>query len=318
MDTHALKCFMRLAEARSVDRAAASLHLSPRTLIRQVQALEKDIGAALFSRPAIGTRLTSAGESLLRNAYQIMKSFNQATEDVRRIGHGRLDRIDVGVFGTAMFNTIPEIQRIFCESHPGIEVVLHMLPKQQQLDALREKRIQIAFDRDLPQASDLEVELVAQEPIALALPQNHALARRETIRFSDFSGQQIIASHEPESPRRFRTLSQQHGFELCVSPHRSTEIMSGIALVAAGIGIIAIPASLQSIAFPNVAYRPLQTDLTADLHCAYLKGHPSPPLAAMLETVRAYRKSIRVHRPLVFQKSARTGPVPLTLLHDRN
>ncbi len=311
MDTRALKYFIRVAEEQSIGRAAPLLHLSPSALSRQIQALEEDFDAPLFVRTISGVELTAAGETLLRTARQILALLDQAAEEIHCNDRQLTGRLDIGVYGTAMFNIIPEIQQAFSKAHPQVEVVLHTMPRYQQFEALRQGRIQIAFDRYLPAANDLLVELVVQEPMVVAIPKDSELARFPAIRWSDFRDQPLIDdTGDPDSPLGYKALSRPYGFEPRVV-QRAPDIISSIALVSAGMGITPVPVGVLGITFPNVVYRPLITDseYTFDLYCAYRKGKQSPLLAAMLETVRIYRDS---PHPFPAMKAEPEPPVSLS------
>ncbi|WP_166905007.1 LysR family transcriptional regulator [Mycobacterium sp. DL440] len=64
MDTHRLKYFLRIAEERSITRAAGVLGIAQPALSRQLQLLEEDLGVTLFTRTRRGVELTEAGERL--------------------------------------------------------------------------------------------------------------------------------------------------------------------------------------------------------------------------------------------------------------
>lgn len=298
MDIRELKYFIGVAEAESVDKAAARLHLSTRTLVRLIQKLEHETGTSLFSHSPAGVELTSAGKLLLKHAYEIISSMEFLKENVKRIGKQERKQLDVGACGVALFNIIPEINRAFCNSHRDVEVVIHDLPPYQQLEALRQGRIQIAFDRYLSPAPDLQVELVVQEPQVVALPKTHELAALPAIQMSDFRCYPSIGSNNPDWVRSYETWFKPYGFDPCTTPQKAGGVMAGVALVAAGFGISFVPASLQAMSFENVVYRPLLADtaITFDLHCAYLSSNHSPLLAAMMETVRSYRTASEMVR----------------------
>lgn len=292
MDIRALKNFIGVAEERSIGQAATRLHLSKSALSRQIQTLEEDFGASLFVRTIAGIELTAAGETLLRSARQVIATLEQATEDIQRDSQQLSGRLDIGVYGTAMFNIIPELYRAFKKAYPEVELVLHTLNQLQQLEALRHGHIQIAFDRYLPASQDLLVELVTQEPLVVALPEDNELTRLPAIHWSDFRDQPMIDDMgDPDSPLGYRAMFRPYGFEPLIV-QRACDIMTSVAMVSAGLGLAVAPAYFQKMSFPNVVFRPLLTDTeyTLDLHCAYRKGKQSPLLAAMLDTVRAYRE----------------------------
>jgi DNA-binding transcriptional LysR family regulator len=300
VDIRELKYFIEVAEAKNVDKAAASLHLSTRTLIRLIQALEEDTGTSLFFHTPTGVELTSAGNVLLKHAYDIISSMEFLKDDVIRIGQQERKRLDIGGYGTAMFKIIPEIHQAFRKAHPDVEVVVHDLPPYQQIEALRQGHIQIAFDRDLPAAQDLRMELVFQEHQVVALPRTYELANIPAIHMSDFRNYPLTGSNNPAWLRRVEAWFKPYGFFPCTTLQKAGTCLSSIALVSAGYGMTLVPASVQTMSFQNVVFRPLLEDAapTYDLHCTFLKSNHSPLLAAMLETVRSYRATSEMVRRL--------------------
>jgi DNA-binding transcriptional LysR family regulator len=95
---------------------------------------------------------------------------------VRRAGRGDAGRLDIGVYGSAMFGVMPQLLADFRAAHPDVEVVLHHAQTPMQLPALRQKRVQLVFERLLPDEPDVKVELVVREELLLALPESHPLA----------------------------------------------------------------------------------------------------------------------------------------------
>ena len=65
MDWDNLRYFLELARAGTLVGAARRLAVDHTTVARRLQALEKQVGSALFAREAGGHRLTEAGRALL-------------------------------------------------------------------------------------------------------------------------------------------------------------------------------------------------------------------------------------------------------------
>ena len=68
-DKH-LDGFMRVAECGSFSKAAEQLYVSPNALIKQMNCLERDMGAKLLVRTNRGVTLTEAGQVLFERAQQ--------------------------------------------------------------------------------------------------------------------------------------------------------------------------------------------------------------------------------------------------------
>jgi DNA-binding transcriptional LysR family regulator len=197
MDLRQLNYFAAVAEAKHLGRAAERLHLSQPPLTRQIQGLEDELGVQLFKRTPRGMDLTTAGQELLQHARAIGLMVAQATERTRRAGRGEAGRLDIGVYGSAMFGVVPKLLAAFRSTHPEVQVVLHHAQTPMQLPALRQKRVQLVFERLLPEEADVQVERVATEPVLLALSERHALAQRERIDIALLRDETILIGSSP-------------------------------------------------------------------------------------------------------------------------
>ena len=121
MDLRRLTYFVAVAEERHLGRAAERLHLSQPPLTRQIKALEAEVGAQLFERTPRGMVLTHAGETLLRDARAIFGRVDQAAD---RAARGKLGRLDVEVYGSAIFGIVPNILARFSRENPDVEIAL--------------------------------------------------------------------------------------------------------------------------------------------------------------------------------------------------
>ena len=288
MDTRSLLYFIAVAEQRGIGQAAARLHITQPALTRQIHSLEEELGVTLFTRTASGMEITPAGTALLAHARTIRAELAQAKKNTRYAGEEQRQQLDIGVFGSAVFDVVPRILSLFAKSHPDVEFRLHNTRKDQQIELLRQGKTLIAFDRYIPQEPDLACELVYREHLYVALHKNHPLASRKVIEKSDLLDEpQIGANFENAFAS---TLAQAYGHAPKIS-HRADEMFSALALVSCGLGISFAPPSLQALKIPNVVYRPYaeSSRIPFDVQCMYRKNEQSPLLHALLETVRAFR-----------------------------
>jgi DNA-binding transcriptional LysR family regulator len=294
MDLRQLTYFVAVAEERHFGRAAVRLHLSQPPLTRQVQALEDELGAKLFVRTSRGVELTQAGAMLLGDARDIHTLVDRASVRARLAGAGKVGRLDIGVYGTAMFDLLPRLLTSFRAARPQVQLVLQHGRAPELLVALRRGRIEVAFERMVPREDDLKTELVATEPMVVALNVGHALAANEKIDVTDLRDEEWIMPAAPESQLADAglALARAHGFEPRVFS-RVDDVVTGLLHVAAGVGIQLSPRSAAALRMPGVVYRPLQSRVPAqmDLHCFYRRGERSPLLDELLADVRAFRRA---------------------------
>ncbi len=292
MDLKQMRYFLAVAEERNFTRAAERLHMAQPPLTRQIQALEEDIGATLFVRTARGVVLTEAGEALLAEVPNLLALAQRAKEQAVLASEGQSGRLDVGIFGSGVLDVIPRLLARFHAERPEVRIVLHNLTKHEQLQALRERRISVGFNRLIPAEDDLVVEPVLRESMTVALPSNHVLAKKSEVTIADLSDYPMILY--PRLP--IAGLAQQviQAFNREKSVLRVEQdvedILTAIALVAGGFGACITVASTTSLKLPGVVYRPLVSKhlREIELSCLYRKTDLSPVLAAFVAVVRDY------------------------------
>ena len=294
MELRHLRYFIAVAEERHIGRAAPRLHISQPPLTRQIQQLEEELDVQLFTRTPRGMDLTPAGELLLEEARNIRSIVEQAAERTQRAGQGKLGRLDIGIFGSAILDTIPAMLLKFRNAFPEVKVMLHNMTKDAQIAALRQRRIDIGFNRFIEASDDIVNEIVLTERILIALNEHHPLARQPEVPFSVLQDSPLIVF--PTGPRpsfidKVMHMCHQKGF----TPQIAQEVgntLTGVALVASDFGVCAVPESATMLALPGVVYRPIldpPEDSGVDLNCIYRVDDQSPLLRSFLDTVRTFR-----------------------------
>jgi DNA-binding transcriptional LysR family regulator len=294
MDLRQLKYFVAVAEERNFGRAAVRLHVSQPPITRQIKMLEAELGVLLFERTHWGVNLTAAGEELLASASQVEALVAYASDRARRAGRGAVGRLDVGVFGSGAISVVPMLLRRYLKANPDVDVIMLNVPQPVQLVALRQRRILITFDRYLPMDSDLSVEVVAQESLALALEASNPLAKLPVIPITALANEPMVMARDARHHQWVRDLCHAHGFEPKVS-QLAGDMIYGVVMASNGFGVQIVPESARALRLPGVVYRRLKSRVRAydsmELQCAYLKSEQSPLLQGVLKVVRDYRKT---------------------------
>jgi DNA-binding transcriptional LysR family regulator len=293
MDLRQLKYFIAVAEELNIGRAALRLHISQPPLTRQIHQLEEDLGVQLFIRTPRGVELTQAGEMFLDEARNIRSLVDRALERTRRAGQGKLGRLDIGIFGTGIFDAIPRMLQLFRESHPDVRVVLNTMGKDEQIEALRQKRIMVAFNRIITPPPDLQTELIIRERLFLAVNETHPLSQQASVSFMELAKHPLVlfpTGARPNFVDRVIELCRHKGFDPDISQVVG-DAVTGVALVAGGFGLTLVPRSATTLSLPGVVFRPFDDldSATVDLSCIYRKDDESAVLHAFLASIRKFR-----------------------------
>jgi len=299
MDLHDLRDFLAVAQEGHIGRAAARLHLSQPPLTRHIRALEEKIGTPLFVRTPKGVTLTEAGRTLLEEAPNLLALAQRALERTRLAGQGLIGQLDVGLFGSGILDVIPRILSRFRQARPEVKIVLHNLTKEAQLQALRERRISVGFNRLVPEEAGITVETVLYEDRVAAIPQTHPLARRRTIRLRDLAGVPLISYPNLAMHGMAQEVAEAFRFEgvLQKIEQEVEDVVTAVALVSTGFGVTVTTQSAANLRLPGVVFRPLRSTRLKklELSCLYRSGDSSPVLKAFLGVVREFARDARAH-----------------------
>ena len=292
MDLRQMRYFLALAEERNFTRAAERLHMAQPPLTRQIRALEEELGATLFVRTSKGVDLTEAGQALLDEVPNLLSLAQRARERTVAASQGLSGRLDVGIFGSGVLDVIPRILARFHAERPEVKIVLHNLTKTQQIEALRERRISVGFNRLVPPEDDLRVETILRESMAVALPAKHPLTRHKEIHITDLSDEPMILYPRLPIAGLAQQVIQAFNREKSILrvEQEVEDVLTAIALVAGGFGLCITASSTASLRLPGVVYRPLISNhlREIELSCLYRQLDESPLLAAFLSVVRQF------------------------------
>lgn len=307
MDLRQMRLFLALAEERNFSRAAEKLHMTQPPLTRQIRALEEGMGVALFVRTAKGVDLTVAGQALLEEVPNVLSLARLAEERTLRAARGLGGKIEIGIFTASVLSVIPQLLARFHAQRPDVQIGLHTMSKIEQLEALRERRITVGFNRLVPEAPDIAVEPVRREKLVVGLYDKHPLCARKTVSLRDLEDQPMILY--PNLPiaglaQAVTAAFQRAKLRLRVE-QEVEDVLTCVALVSAGFGVCITTEPAMNLRLPNMVYRPLRaSDLNdVELSCLYRRDDRSPVLLAFLDVVDAYRKS-SMQRPVAPRASA--------------
>lgn len=289
MELRHLRYFVALAEELSFTRAARRLHVSQPPLSLQIQQLEAEVGARLFNRTSRRVELTLAGQAFLGEARAVLDRLTSASRRVRDIGEGLAGRIDVGLSGSHFLGPLPRIIAGYAQSHPNVSIALHELKPAAQIEALRERRIDLSVSRTPVNDAELSSTLLWRDPVTVALPVGHALAARRRLALQDLRAEPFVMLRTDSSAyaRYVLDCCVQAGF----APRTAqwvVELPAVLSLVAAGIGVALVPASLQNLFADRVRVVSLGRDAPhADVYAVQRSGDVTPVQQAFVRLAAA-------------------------------
>lgn len=296
MELRQLRYFVAVAEELNFSRAARRLHMSQPPLSLQIKAIEEELETVLLERTRRRVELTEPGRLFLERARSILSTVDGSGDAMRRAARGEAGEIRIGFTGSVpMFEAFPRFVRAFRERLPGVRVELGHISTGAQLQALVDRRIDIAFLRPsllFTPSSDITVRPVWEDELHVVLHEGHRLARgRGAIRLADLAEEPFILF-----PRGIGCGLFDHVMALCnragFVPRVVQEAREGttiLALVAAGTGVSILPDTYQKAGIPHLVHRRLpEPDGRSRLLMAWRTSDRSPLVLRFVEMAEAW------------------------------
>lgn len=293
MELRHLRYFIAVAEERHVTRAAERLGMQQPPLSQQIRALERELDVQLFRRLPRGVELTDAGRALLTDARAILAQLEHAAATTKRTARGELGRLAIGFTSSAPFHPfVPRVIRAYRDAVPQVALTLEEGGTSELIEDLRQERIDAAFIRSpIADPAGLNVVLLLREPMVLALPRAHALARKPgALSLKALAGETFILYRRRSGPGLYDAIMAActaAGFSPRVG-QEAPRIVSTLNLVAAGLGLSLVPESLQRMRMDGVVFRKLGGAAAprAPLYLASRRGEASAAVRRFLDLVR--------------------------------
>ena len=289
LDVKRLRVLRAVADRGSFSAAAESLAYTQSAVSQQIAALEREAHTTLVERSARGVRLTEAGRALVKHADVILARLADAEAELEAIAGLRGGRLRLVSFPTAGATIMPRAIAVFRERHPFVELSLEPAEPPEALDKLRTGACDIALTIDAPFASTEEEGVdkvhLLDDPVYVAMPIGHPLAREPEIRLADLASDPWIGGSSGGHPDALilRRACNAAGFDPKIAFH-SDDYLAIQGFVAAGMGVSLIPdlallATRDDVVIRSVSgSRPFRTVQAATMH----GGYRSPAVDAMI------------------------------------
>jgi len=278
-------------------RAAQALGIQQPPLSQQIKALEAELGVVLLQRHPKGVSLTEAGRQFQLEAQRLMDGVAAMTQRMARVARGELGQLNIGFTSSAAAHAFtPEALRECRRSQPGVTLSLTEDNAAGITESVAAQRLHCGLIRvPVARPPGLEFEALLREPVVVAVPRDHALARRRPARaapvaLADLRDDGFILVRRPGAPGLYANLlalCEEQGLQ----PRIAAEVGrmgTSLNLVAAGAGVSVVPASMQGQHSQAIVYLPLleSARLDAPLTLVYRGTDIGGPVARFLAIAR--------------------------------
>lgn len=286
-DLRSLQCFDVLADLLHFGRAAGALGIAQPPLSIRIRQLEASLGVRLFERGRGGVRLTAAGRSLKGETAALLARHAAMLERARAAARGEVGALRIGFVTPAEYSFLPDRLREFRGQAPGVRLQLHEMTSDAQAAALLDGTLDAGFVLPPLAVAGLQYRPVFRDSLIVALPSRHRLARtRAPLAVRDVAGEPLVIFPRDKAPGLHDdviSLFAAAGVAPVVG-QEAIQMQTIVSLVAAGLGIAIVPASLRNLGRKGVAYRALKgRSPSVEIGIAVRAGDRDPALERFVQ-----------------------------------
>ncbi|UWE10387.1 LysR family transcriptional regulator [Actinacidiphila bryophytorum] len=241
MELRQLEYFVAVAEERHFTRAAQRMVVSQSGLSASVRALERELGAPLFTRTTRSVELTGAGRALLTEATRTLAAARAAGDAVAAVQGLLRGSLAVGTEQCVNVDVGALLARFRAE-HGNVEVRLRQAGSAVMAQDVADGRLDLAFIT-LPGPPPEGVRLLplTSEPMVLLCHPGHRLAGEPYAEWGELADETFVDWHEDWGARRLT----DRAFAASGTPRRIGvevyDVHTLIDMVRHGLGIAVVP-----------------------------------------------------------------------------
>jgi LysR family hydrogen peroxide-inducible transcriptional activator len=251
MEIHQLRYFVAVAEEGSFSRAAAREHVAQPSLSQQIQKLEAEMDHRLFDRLSRSVVVTEAGKCLLEYARKILAQIAESRRCLDDLKHDVAGRLTIGAILKMAPYVLPKLIGKFQARYPKVELEILEDTTESLASRLEEGTLDIAIMSTCQQSSTLEAHPLGKEPLFVLLANQHRLAKKKKIGWSDLKSEKFLLLHEVHClSAQICQLLAAHDLrpELAL---RGTQLATIAQMVATGIGVSVVPQMMVEHELPS-------------------------------------------------------------------
>jgi DNA-binding transcriptional LysR family regulator len=277
----------------SFSEAASALNYTQSAVSQAIARLEAEAGVPLLERDRRGVRPTTAGERLNEHAGRILTQLDAAEAELGAIAGVAGGELRIASFPTAGATLMPLAIASFRSSHPDVALSLAEGEPEELTPRLRDGEFDLGLIFEFEGTGELGPGLrsapLFEDPMLLALPKGHRLARKDRIKLDELAEDAWVQTSDASAcARHVVRICRAAGFEPQVS-FASDDYLTVQGLVAAGVGVALIPQlALQQTVGYDIAVRELHPagPVRHVVAATPGRGVSLPAAAAMLEILR--------------------------------
>jgi DNA-binding transcriptional LysR family regulator len=180
-DLFSLALFVRVAETRSITKAAEASHIALAAASRRMSLLEHQYQVQLLQRTARGAELTPAGRAVLHRAREILSQVDQLGSELSEYASGGKGHLRMQASASAISQFLPADLATFSSAAPHVVIALEERFSGEIVQALREGATDVGVIMEGTPMEGLQWCHYRTDQLVAVVPKKHPLRSRTAV-----------------------------------------------------------------------------------------------------------------------------------------
>ncbi|HYZ15854.1 MAG TPA: LysR family transcriptional regulator [Candidatus Acidoferrum sp.] len=237
--------FRTAAQYEHVTRAADELEVSQSAVSRAIAQLEDELGVPLFERKKRGVGLNRFGQLFLEHVVRAHGELEEGRRALADAAGSAQGVVALGFLHSLGVDTVPRLLKAYRRHHPSVRFELQQDAGDTLMERLEDGTIDLCLSMpELSERRAVRWAALVQERLVLAVPRDHILAERRSVRLTELSESNAFVACKPGNS--LRTIFDQVCATASLKPtiaFEGTDVATLRGLVAAGLGIAILPSA---------------------------------------------------------------------------
>jgi LysR family hydrogen peroxide-inducible transcriptional activator len=246
-DLRQLEYFCAVVRAGSFTKAAEDLGIAQPSLSEQIARLERGLGAPLFERLNRRIELTPLGEAILGKAKALVEDAAALPDLFRQAQAGVGGPLRVAAIPTILPYYLAPKLRGFVDQYPNVDLQVREGRTAELVEQVLEGTIDVAVLSLPVETAGLVMKELFRDPLYLAVPGQHALAKANTVQLRQFTEERLLILNDGHCLRDETLSLCDHARLRFVAQCEVDQFVTIFELIRAGFGVSIVPEMARSL-----------------------------------------------------------------------
>lgn len=241
LDFFDLHLFLNIVDTGSLTKGAERSAISLQAASERIKKLEQQFNTPLFTRHAMGVKLTVAGQVFTEQAQQLIQQEQQLQQAMSPFAQGLASQVTLWCNSSAQSEYLPILLPQYLVENPHIQIELKEAESRDIIQAIEKGTAQLGLISSFFDSNSLNTLAFCNDPLVLICPQQHILTQEKTLNLSEVLNYPFVGLMQHHSLQQ--SIETQAKLLNCAMQYRlRLPNFAAIAqVVADGVGIAIMP-----------------------------------------------------------------------------